>query len=297
MRWSLIAAWVLLTVSWAKAHDGGAIPADVWSHWNFDPLLLIGLLLPTYLYVCGAATYRVERWRTGLFAAGIATLFIALLSPLHALSHSLFSAHMIQHMLLVLVAAPLLTLSQPLPPLLRGLPSVWRKKLGSAAHIHEFKSVWQWLSRPITGLGLHVAALWLWHVPGLYSTAVNNPMIHALEHLSFFITAALYWWAIRSGYEYGGRVLSALALMMASGLLGALMTFSRTPWYGDHANTTLLWGMTPLADQQLAGVVMWIPMGMVYVITGAVVLGRWINAVDQQIVERERKLLEEVRDG
>jgi putative membrane protein len=297
MRWRLIAAWMLLTVSRAKAHDGGAIPADVWLHWNFDPLLLIGLLLPTYLYVRGAATYRVERWRTGLFSAGIATLFIALLSPLHALSHSLFSAHMIQHMLLVLLAAPLLMLSQPLPSLLRAIPSVWRKKLGRAAHLPEFKRIWQWLTRPIAVFSLHVAALWLWHVPGLYSAAVNNPMIHALEHASFFITAALYWWVIRSSHEYGGRVMSAFGLMIASGLLGALMTFSRTPWYDDHAEMTLLWGMTALADQQLAGVIMWIPMGMVYVITAAILLGRWINAVDQRVLESEQRLFEEVRDG
>lgn len=260
-------------------------------------MLLAGLLLPAYLYMRGAATYRVERWRTGLFAAGIATLFIALLSPLHGLSHSLFSAHMIQHMLLVLLAAPLLTLGQPLPALLRGLPPTWRKKLGSVAQFAEFKNVWQWLTRPLTVLSLHVATLWLWHAPGLYSAAVNNPMIHALEHASFFITAGLYWWVIRSSHEYGGRVLSAFGLMMASGLLGALMTFSRSPWYSDHTEMALLWGMTPLADQQLAGVIMWIPMGMVYVITAAILLGLWINAVDERVLQREQRLLEEVRDG
>jgi putative membrane protein len=260
-------------------------------------LLLVELLLPAFLYTRGVLTYQVERWRIAFFFGGIATLFVALLSPLHALSHSLFSAHMIQHLLLVLLAAPLFTLGQPISPLLRGLPLTWRKKIGGIAHLPVFKSLSHSLARPLTVLSLHVAVLWLWHVPGLYSAAVNNSFIHALEHVGFFLTAALYWWVIRSSHEYAGRVLSAFGLMMASSILGALMTFSRASWYGDHFDTAVLWGMTPLTDQQLAGVMMWIPMGTVYVITAALLLGRWINAVDRRIVEREQRRLEEVRDA
>jgi putative membrane protein len=85
--------------------------------------------------------------------------------------------------------------------------------------------------------------------------------------------------------------------MMASGLLGALMTFARAPWYAVHAETGRAWGLTPLADQQLAGVMMWIPMGVVYVVTAAVLLGAWLNAVERRVLERERRLLEEVQDA
>jgi putative membrane protein len=278
--------WMLLTFSRVKAHDGGAIPADVWTHWNLDPLLLLGLMLPSYLYIRGASTYPVERWRTGLFFGGIGVLAVALISPLHAMSHSLFSAHMLQHLLLILVAAPLLVLSYPLSPLLRGLPARWRKTFAITAHY-----------RLPTILTLHIAALWLWHVPGLYTAALDNPLIHALEHASFLLTAALFWWTIRISGDYGGRVLAVFTIMMASGLLGALMTFARVPWYGAHTETASAWGLTPLADQQLAGVMMWIPMGMVYVVAAAILLGVWLNAVERRVLERESRLLEEVQDA
>src|SRR5690606_35905660 len=120
---------------------------------------------------------------------------------------------------------------------------------------------WQWLTRPTIAVILHIFALWIWHVPGLYSAALEYPVIHVLEHASFFLTAALFWWMIARSDGYGARVLCAFIVMMASGLLGALMTFAHESWYVDHAAFVDAWGLTLLEDQQLAGLLMWIPAG------------------------------------
>ncbi len=296
MRFLLILILVFLTPRPLLAHDGGAIPADVWSHWNADPLVLIGLLLPLTLYMRGTATYRVNRWRSAGFIAGTVMLFITLVSPLEAVSGALFSGHMLQHLLLILVAVPLLTFSRPLPALLRGSPHRWRKAFGSIVRVTVVRGLWAWLTYPLGAMVLHVLVLWLWHLPGLYSLALENPAIHGLEHASFLITAALFWWSLRSTEDYGERVLSVFGVMMASGLLGALMTFANIPWYHNHEAYVGFWGLSLLEDQQLAGLLMWIPAGVVYIVTAAVVLGMWNNGVERSVAEREHRLAKEMGD-
>jgi cytochrome c oxidase assembly factor CtaG len=287
------------------AHEGGAIPADLWTHWNVDWLLLLGLVTPAYLYMRGARTYPVERWRTVSFATAMAALFIALISPLDAVSESLFSAHMVQHLLLILAAAPLLVVSHPLAPILRGVPRAWRRTFGSAAHHRTVQRLWASVAGGAIVVILHIVALSVWHLPSLYSAALHHPSLHILEHASFFLTAALYWWMICHSDRLGGRVLSIFVVMMASGLLGALMTFSGTAWYGDHAPYVEAWGLTLLEDQQLAGLFMWIPAGILYAASAALFLGAWLHAVEQRIeqraeqriMKRERQMVKEMSDA
>jgi putative membrane protein len=295
---ALVVAAVLLLIPYrVMAHAGGAVPEDLWRHWNLDLLLLIGLLLPLYLYSRGAMTYPVARWRTVLFVTAIATLFIALISPLDALSNSLFSAHMVQHLLLILIAAPLLVVSRPLSPLLRGLPQRWRNAFGSLMQIPFAQLIWARLTGAIVVLLIHLVALLMWHVPGLYSAAINHHWIHILEHASFFITAALYWWVLYNADHFGGRIFSVFIVMMASGLLGALMTFASVPWYPDHAPYVAAWGLTPLEDQQLAGLFMWIPAGTLYVAIMALLLGTWLSGIERRMDEREGRPVKDVHNA
>lgn len=295
MRWLIGFTFSLLATYRAWAHEGGAIPADAWTHWNTDPLLLVGLLLPAYVYQLGMRTYPINRWRSAAFFTGLVLLFIALISPLEAVSRSLFSAHMVQHLLLIMGAAPLLVLSRPTPILLRGLPAKWRKTSGGMHH--RLSGLWQRLTQPVTALMMHIAAVLLWHVPGLYTAAVQDVNMHILEHISFFGTAICFWWMLRYTADYGLRVLAVFAVMMSSGLLGALMALSNTAWYSDHAAYVGAWGLTPLEDQQLAGLFMWIPAGVVYVVTAALLLGAWISAVERKMAERERQLVRETSDA
>lgn len=281
----------------ALAHEGGAIPADVWTHWNTDPLMLTALLLPLYLYLRGAATYPVARWRTLAFTGGLAVLFVGLISPLDVMGGTLFSGHMLQHLLFMLVAAPLLVSSRPLPSLLRGLPSAWRKTYGKLAHAPSVQKLWTKLARPVPVAGLHIIIVWVWHIPGLYSVALNQPIIHALQHFTFFATALLFWWMIFHTDHYVARILAVFAVMMTTGLLGALMTFATTSWYDDHGTYASAWGLTVLEDQQLAGLFMWIPPGVFYVLVAGVLLGGWLNTVEAKVRARERQLIKEMSDA
>jgi cytochrome c oxidase assembly factor CtaG len=297
MRAALVLIVLLVMPGPSLAHDGGAIPADVWAHWNADPLILIALLLCAAVYTRGAATYPVAAWRNAAFMAGLIVLFIALVSPLGAVSHALFSAHMVQHLLLMLAAAPLLTLGRPIAALLRGLPRSWREAFGSVAQRPPVRSLWSRLTQPVIASALHIAALVIWHLPGPYELALDNPAIHALEHATFFFSAALFWWAVRSSKDYGLRILSVFGVMMTSGLLGALMTFASSPWYRSHEIFVSAWGLTALADQQLAGLYMWIPAGFVYVVTVALLMGAWLTAVGERVAANEIRLSEETSDA
>jgi putative membrane protein len=287
---------LLICIPRALAHGEGAIPADIGTHWNLNVLILIGLLLPMLLYIRGMGR-RVRVWQAVCFMAGLAMLFIALISPVDALGASLFSGHMAQHLLLILGAAPLLVLSQPMPAMLRGLPLEWGKAVGRFTHAPAMQRLWQGLTRPLAISLIHIVALYAWHIPALYSAAAQHDVIHALEHASFFGTAVLYWHMVRENHEYGSRVLSVFIVMMASGVLGALMTFARAPWYADHAAYVGAWGLTLLEDQQLAGLFMWIPAGIVYVITAVALFGAWINSVERRVLEREGRLAKDVGDA
>jgi putative membrane protein len=297
MRWIAVLTLLSFFANPLLAHDGVATPADLWAHWNTNPLLLGALLIPLLLFKRGSGTYPLLNWRKLAFIAGIAILMLALISPLDALSGALFSAHMIQHLLLILIAAPLLILSRPLAPFLRALPASWARTPGILIQKPFIQRIWRQLSSNTTALFLHILALWLWHLPALYSLALLNPVVHALEHASFFLTAALFWWAIYRSNDYAPRVLSVFIVMMASSLLGALMTFATQPWYPEHEPYTSAWGLNALEDQQLAGLFMWIPPGFIYVLIAAFILAAWINSVERKTLERERRLAKEIRDG
>jgi putative membrane protein len=292
----LLCLFLLISVPSVLAHGEGAIPSDISTHWNLNVLILVGILLPLLLYMRGMGQ-RVNMGRAACFVTGLALLFVALISPVDALGASLFSGHMVQHLLLVLGAGPLLVLSQPMPALLRGLPLRWGKVIGRVTQSPTIMTLWERLTRPVTISLVHIAALYVWHIPALYSAAVQHEVIHALEHASFFGTALLYWYMVREHHEYGSRVLSVFIVMMASGVLGALMTFSRVPWYGDHAAYVGAWGLTLLEDQQLAGLFMWVPASLVYVVTVVMLLGSWINTVEHRVLERESRLAKDMSDA
>jgi len=263
----------------AWAHTGRAPePHDLWTAWTFAPTVIVGLALAAWLYARGVRALwhsagvgrGIPAWRVGCFAGGIATLAIALLSPIDGVAAALFSVHMIQHMLLVVVAAPLLVLGDP------GLASIWALRIGARRGVGAWwqrrrvlPAIWHVLRRPLVAFTLHVAALWLWHLPALYDAALHNEGIHVAEHVSFLVTALLFWYPIadarprqRSGV--GVATLSLFAAGLQCTLLGALIAMSRHAWYFGHYATTAAWGLTPLEDQQIAGLVMWIPAGFAY---------------------------------
>jgi len=205
-----------------------------------------------------------ERWRRRCIAAAIATLAVAFVSPIEHLSSELASAHMVQHVLLLLVAAPLLALGTPPGMVPRWLPPV---------------AVWL----------AHAGTVWFWHAAGPYDAALENDFIHVAEHASFLVTAVLFWWiviggATRTPVSRGYGVLLVFAMAMQSVFLSVLLTFARTPWYSPYVKATPTWSLDPLADQQLAGVIMWIPAGLVYLGAGLALAVAWLREAEQETV-------------
>ncbi len=269
----------LATPGSAAAHPGQPpAPHDLWGAWNWDAGPLLGLGLVGFVYLRGlravwqsAGAGRGVSARQALaFAAGWAALALALLSPLDALSGALFSAHMLQHILLMLVAAPLLVLG--LPPALPAwsLPSRWRRPLFARLRLFvPLAAAGRFLRRPLAAWSLQALALWLWHAPDLYQAALVDERLHALEHLSFLGASLLFWWVLlhphgEREFGLGGRLLYLFTTALQSGLLGALLTFSPQAWYPRQSAAAGLWGLTPLEDQQIAGALMWVPAGVVY---------------------------------
>lgn len=272
---------------------------DLWRTWSWEPLVLLSLAISLLLYVRGvrllwreASRGRgVRRWEAACFAGGWLALFIALVSPLHPWGRVLFSAHMTQHEVLMLVAAPLFVLSRPLLPFLWALPTTWARTLGGWGKLAAVQGVWRTVTNPLVAWAVHAVALWVWHVPLLFDATLDNELIHTLQHLSFFLTALLFWWALVNGRQglmgYGAATLYMFTTSVHSGLLGALITFASSVWYTGYQTTTQSWGLTPLEDQQLGGLIMWVPAGLVYIVAGLALFAGWLREAEERARRRE----------
>ena len=270
-------------------------PLSFWQAWNWELTLLLGLAGLALLYAYGvrqlwerAGSRRgITSWQVAAFGSGWLALFVAFVSPLDALSATLFSAHMVQHELLMLIAAPLLVLGQPLVGLLQGLPSTWRHSIGQWwGRSTMVRSVWHAISTPVSAWLLHAVVLWSWHAPVLYQAALESQLIHLGQHGCFLGSALLFWWTLLHGRHgrmgYGMAVLSLFTTAVHSGVLGALLTFTVSPWYPAYLETTGAWGLSPLEDQQLAGLIMWVPGGVIYVVAGLILFAAWLTESERR---------------
>jgi len=216
------------------------------------------------------------------FAIGIIVVAIALVSPLDALADDLFAAHMTQHVLLAVVAPPFLVWGAPMIAALWLFPPDGRRAATRWLRHSPLAAAWSTITTPIVAWMLHLVAVWMWHAPRLYDYALRHPSAHALEHLSFVGTASLLWWRIltprtarRTGYAIG--IATMFGTAMQTGVLGALLTLSHRVWYPAQSTASATWGFTPLQDQQLAGLIMWVPGGLLYVIAMSVLFVAWLD--------------------
>jgi putative membrane protein len=205
-------------------------PHDLWRAWRFEAGVVLPLAIAAALYLRGARMERGVTYRQFIcFWAGWTVLILALVSPLHPLGESLFSAHMAQHEILMLVAAPLLVFSRPLTPWVWAMPFAWRRAIGKCTKSRPVSMIWRSLTNPLVAWCLHAMALWLWHVPAWFQATLSSQAIHATQHASFLITALLFWWSLmfaqgRAGY--GAAVLYLFTMGVHTSLLGALLTFT-----------------------------------------------------------------------
>lgn len=275
-------------------------PNELWSEWEFDPGIVIPLALSAALYVLGwrrqsrlltravpnnnrTATVRERTIQPVCFWAGWTSLVVALLSPLHPLGEVLFSAHMVQHEVLMLISAPLLVLSRPLVTFLWAFPLPVRRRLGQWSKQKYVRGTWLFLTGAFSAWAIHAAAIWVWHFPPLFDLTLESDLAHTAQHLSFLLSALLFWWALFYAHgrrSYGAGVLYVFTTAVHTGILGALLTFTPHIWYSVYRTTTQAWGLTPLQDQQIGGLVMWVPANLVYIAAGLVLFAAWLKESD-----------------
>jgi putative membrane protein len=262
------------------AHEGRPPePHDLLTAWAWDPLVVIGLLVSAFLYARGARRSRgIQRWEMACYWTGWVFLAIALVSPLHSIGEALFSAHMAQHEVMMMLAAPLLVLGRPFTPYLWALRPDWRRTVGQVSKRRWF------LTEPPHAWWLHFAALWVWHIPALFEATVRNDAVHAAQHISFLASALLFWYSLfrRHGAnrQYGPGAFYVFTTMLHTGTLGALLTFSTAVWYPVYSTRTDAWGLTPLEDQQLGGLLMTVPPIVVYLAAFLVLFGLMLRQSD-----------------
>jgi len=269
----LAALFILALAAPACAHPTG--PAGESVPFEFLQIFLIGIA--TVLYAVGLTRIRnrstevriVSRAQSAAFTCGILFLVLALLSPLDSMADALFSAHMVQHLCLILFAPPLLVWGRPALVGLWAFRPAQRKSLGTVWNRSGLSSATRVLMHPVVVAALFCASFAFWHLPRPYQWALTNESVHALEHLCFFLTSLMFWSLV---IEPSGQRRMALAptlvfvavIGIVSGLPGALMLLSPVPLYGIHAYGAASWGLSQLEDQQLAGLIMWVPAGLFY---------------------------------
>jgi putative membrane protein len=270
----------------------------VLAYWPFEPVVLIGVELAAVLYVIGGMglsrgrNSSAGRWRAAAFWLGLLTILVALQSPIEMLARQLFWVHMVQHLLLMVVAAPLLALASPWTRMWRALPLRLRRSVARPLFLQPrlawLRALYHQVSRPSVIWVLAAANLWLWHLPPLYDLTLSNHLVHHLEHTLFLVLGIAFWAHLidqrpfraplgtleRAGYVF-------LAMVQSWGLAGVL-SFATVPFYSYALLPSRPGGISALTDQQFGGGMMWVPGAITYSIALIVFLFQWLAEEDSR---------------
>ena len=277
-RLHLIAVFISFWAVPAQAHVAAAPGSQAWHEWRPDIWIVAAILLTLGLYLLGL----VRLWRASAMGRGIGTgraacfvaggliLLVALASPLERLAGALLTAHMVQHVIVIAVAPPLIVLGRAEVAFAWAMPRATRRGLVRHTFVRGIARLLHPLVRPLPATLLHGAAVWIWHAPGLFQAALANSLLHDLEHASFFVTALAFWYgtllAVRSPTAIMAAMVCMVITLIHGGLLGALITLTPSVLYPIYAGSTGAFGLTSLEDQQLAGLIMWVPASAIYLL-------------------------------
>jgi len=270
----------------AQAHlDGGGSTRGSW----FAGLSWFVLLGCAALYVAGvrrlwqgsSVARGLPPWRVTAFCVGWLVLVAALAPQVEELSRVSFAAHMAQHEVLMLVVAPLLVVGKPLAVFVWGMPLAMRHAVSRPFRAAGWQTLWRWLVTPLVAWSLHALVLWSWHTPAWFEAGLRHAAVHDLQHACFLFSALIFWWALVRRRPDHIAVLYVLTTLLHTGFLGALLTFAPSVWYTTYRDAVNPWGHTPLADQQLGGLIMWVPAGIVFMLAGLLMLALWLRVLEQ----------------
>ena len=263
--------------------------------WNAEPVICVLLATVGVIYLAGIARLKGEQrvptaaLSRGLaFAAGIVLLVVALLSPLDAWSDEIFSAHMAQHLILMMLAPPLLILGHPIVVALWALPHDRRRAVaGWWQRSRVVRPIFDWIRGPLVAWLAASGALWFWHLPKPYGLAFTDPIAHALEHLSFFLTSILFWRVVIEHPQsrrlaLGGTMIFVVTFAMENAMLAAILIFASKVLYPVHLAAPAWSSLTPIEDQQLAGVLMWSVTGIVDLVALVWLFVAWLASSDRR---------------
>ena len=269
-------------------HLGHISPETGLSAWDFDPVLVGSITLTIGLYLYAVGPYRARRhlgpppkkYRSASFLAGMLVVWFALASPIDSIGeHYLFSVHMVQHLILLLVACPLLVV---------GVPQWTIRLLPYSSAVHSLTKT---LTMPLVTFVLSSGVFLAWHIPPFYEAALQNSVIHKLEHASILAAGTLMWWPTLSpvralpALSVPGQLLYYFVLPVPTSIVGALITFGSDPLYVSYAEAPRLWGLSVSTDQEIAGLLMWVPGKLVFWAAMGLAFFRWFrdeNATDSR---------------
>ena len=282
---------VLLQLLWAvpAAYANGGIEAgqNPFNAWNWNPLPTLLLLMVAYLYLNGLNNWRrpshpISRWQRASFFTGLFVIFIALQSPVANLAEHLLSFHQLQHFLLRMLGPLLVLLGAPLTPMLRGLPP-WALQgfVKPTVRYPLARAIYEKLTNPVITSVIFMGTLYLWQVPGAFNLALRNEFVHAIMHMTMMSSGFIFYWAVidpaprRSRVHYGVRVLYLGLIVIPNTLLGAVITFSRGIIYTEYENVYQPFDISLLTDQQLGGLLLWVPGDMMSILVAGIVMIMW----------------------
>lgn len=271
---------------------------DLISRWEPGDPFSIFVLLMAGIYVFGlirlagrSQTSPLDSKRAYAGLAGFAVLYIALAGPFDAFAAEAFWLHMIQHLIIAMIGAPLLLLASPMPAYLWAMPETVRIGAGELLRNDApIKRSLRWLIDPRITAPLFIGNLYFWHAPALFTAALENDTVHYLQHLSFFVAAALFWWPIigpapvRSKLSYPQRLLYLLFAVTPSAVLAAIITMSRSVIYDSYIGTPEHWNMTALEDQTMAGLILWLPGNALYLAGLTAIFFTWASRESKQAI-------------
>jgi cytochrome c oxidase assembly factor CtaG len=270
------------------AHGAAADERVWWRVWAWDPATVASLFFMAAIYVAGLRALRKAtqtpqklQGAARCYAAGWGLLVVALISPMHPWGQVFFSVHMVQHEVLMVLAAPLLVLGRPVLVVLSAGPRPAARRCVTLLRQNGGTWLWDAVTNPLVAWLAHAIALWVWHVPTLFQATLKHEGIHAMQHASFLGSALIFWHAVifgpRRRLGYGMGLVYLFTTAIHSGALGALLTFATRLWYPAYAAVAHGGSLTPLEDQQLGGLIMWIPAGLIYLGAGLALFALWIR--------------------
>ena len=293
----------------ALAH-GAVVPAPTFPGvllaWRLDPLPVAGLLATAIGYVALARSVAArhprnppKRWRTAAFLGGLAAIAVALLSPIEAYEGSLFSVHMIQHLLLELVAAPLILLGAPITLVLRASGTSLRRGLLRVLHSLPIRII----SFPLLTWLLFAAVNWGWHFSSLYDDALENVALHYLQHATFLGAALLFWWPVIGAdpspwrLPRPARLFYLFLAMPQNSFLGVAIMNAGAVLYPHYLTNLRAWGPAPLDDQALGGLLMWALGDVAFLVGMGLVVTMWVREEDRRTARLDARLDARPRGG